>query len=465
MMEAEIVGVFAKRRPPLEWVLLGISALCIGELLYAPHLALLKDWGGAPALRFPGVTTSIAELAVMCFIAVGGLMVLQRCALRKTIDLGPPRVRVLVAVLLVALSFSVALGVALGNREFARDFRMELLSPLLFLIFLNLNLSETFEAELWKVLVAGSTLILAEVLLFYLAPGLIGVTTVPRAIFSTWYALVVVLLVAAVSLARLVFRGFSVWWTAAAAAAVVTVTLYLSAKPVVLGLLVILLLIPSLALASKRLVIIMRGVAIVVAIPLLVAAGVAVTPASLQVELGRTLAARFLKQTNVRDVEDLRLALDVVTSGAGDDITEGRFDIWQMYVAQTPDGLGFAPAGFGHAPPMRIEGRSTVGFPPHNLLVYYGYHGGLLSALSILGLIAWFGLAGFAFVSQRLPRQFHLLDDYQLIGGYAFILSVTTISLVTTTAHANDLRVGWVYWMVAVVIVRRFRISRSTATA
>ncbi|HEX6313428.1 MAG TPA: hypothetical protein VFZ73_01155, partial [Gemmatimonadaceae bacterium] len=320
---------FTARRRWLEWALLSISVVCIGELLYAPHLGQLKDWGGFPALTLPGMTTSVAELAVMGFIVAGALLVAQRVATSGSVDLGPRWMNVLVAMLIVALLFSLAMGIALGNREFGRHVRAELFSPVLFVVVLNLGLDEALEVRMWRLLLAGSAVVLGGLLLLYLLPGLVGVVTVAEPAFGRWYALSATLFAAAVALARLMFRGFSPGWAVVAVAALVTVTLHLSAKPVVFGLLVVMLVIVTLALATGRRTIMMRGVVSVAAVPLLVAGGLALAPSSVQLELGRTLAERFLKQTDVSDVDDLKIALDVATSGAGEDITEGRFDIWR----------------------------------------------------------------------------------------------------------------------------------------
>lgn len=448
------------RRRPLEWAVLAISLVCTLELLYAPHLADLKDWGGWPALPLPGMTSSMAELSVYVFTALGLLLVAQRTIGSGHVDLGPPWMNALAAVLLLAVVFSVGLGAVLGNNELVRHVRTELVAPLTFLVFMNLDLDETTEARVWKVLVTGSGVLLFGLLLFYVVPALVGIVTVPQAVFVPWYALTLTLLAAAVSVARLLFRGFTAGWGVVAAAALTTVTLHLTAKPVVFGLLVILLILLGLAVMSRQRPVVLRAAAMTIAVPLLIAGGLALAPASLQLELGQTLAARFLKQTNVRNLDDLKIALDVATSGAGTDVTEGRFDIWRAYLEQASTGLGFAPAGFGHTPQMRHEGRSAAGFPPHNLAVYYAYHGGLIATFAILGLIAWFAYSGFRLVRSGLRPRFGGLNDYEFIGAYAFLLGVTAISFVTTTPHANDPRVGWFFWFTAAMMVRRLRVAR-----
>ncbi|MHB1169159.1 MAG: hypothetical protein ACYC28_07745 [Longimicrobiales bacterium] len=459
-MSYGLPAALVARRRPQEWVLLAVSLVCTLELLYAPHLADLKDWGGWPALPLPGMTSSMAELPVYVFTALGLLLAAQRTICFGHVDLGPPWMNALAAVLLLAVVFSLALGVLLGNGELGRHVRTELVAPLTFLVFMNLELDATIETRVWRVLVAGSGVLLFGLLLFYIMPALVGVVTVPQAVFVPWYALTLTLLASAVSVARLLFRGFTPGWGLVAVAALVTVTLHLTAKPVVFGLLVILLTLLGLATLSRQRPVVLRAAAMIVAVPLLIVVGLKLAPPSLQLELGQTLAARFLKQTNVRNLDDLKIALDIATSGAGTDVTEGRFDIWRAYLEQAGTGLGFAPAGFGHSPQMRHEGRSAAGFPPHNLAVYYAYHGGLIATFAILGLIAWFTYSGFRLVREGLLPRFGGLNDYEFIGAYAFLLGVTAISFVTTTPHANDPRVGWFFWFTAAMMVRRLRMAR-----
>jgi hypothetical protein len=308
--------------------------------------------------------------------------------------------------------------------------------------------------------------LMAGSLLLYLAPRFVGRVTAPAEVYHNWYALILALLPGAVAMAWLVFRGASLRWLVVVVASTATIVLHLTAKPVVFGFLVVFLTVIGVGLATRRATVVARAGASLIIVPILIAVGLSVAPATVQSELTRTVALRFLKQADVRDLEDLRLALDLVTAGQGTgDVTEGRFDIWRTYLSESRRGLGLAPNGFGHALPMRHQGLSAPGFPPHNIVAYYAYHGGLLAAFFLLALTGWFAVKGVRVLSRDRPTRFMEIQDHVLIGGFAFVMSVIGISLLTTTAHANDLRLGWVFWLIVVILVGRFRVVGPEPTA
>jgi len=423
-----------KNRNIMEMMIIFISILVILELFYAPHAGHSKILGEFPLIQVMGYSFLITELFISGFIIIGLFKVMLKVLKSKKISLGPSSFQPFILVFGFSLFLSLMLGIFNSNLGLLSHFR-EMVFPLfLYLIFTNLNISESTEKQVFNIFLTGLSMIMISNFIIYFYPDFFD-SILPSFGLISWYTLTLIILVFCISFSKIVFGNFNLLWFLLCAFSVLTIVLHL-VKPVIWAFLwgfVCLLLIGF----KNKVLINIRQVSIILIILFFVIITIINFPQSRKSEMLHTIVYRYL---------------NIGRGEVEGDLSTGRFEIWNRYLLKSLHGFGISPRGFGNLTEIEVLGRSMIDKGAHNILVYYSYHGGYITSISLLILIIKYILFGF----KKLNYEFRckgLFQRYELIGIFAFTISILSINMVNLMIA--DWRTAWIFWFCVVLFLKR----------
>jgi hypothetical protein len=255
-----------------------------------------------------------------------------------------------------------------------------------------------------------------------------------------------------IAIARLLWGGFSLKSISVVCIALAVAFLYLGNKPIVFTLFVSLGTLTIVALLSADPAVRRRAWGTTLSVPSLIFVTLVLLPQSLLNQLVRVFAQRYLKIWGVSSVQDLQDSFS--QAGQGQDLSAGRFEIWQSYFSQAVEGYGLAPDGFGGVPLVYMPLHGWIeAFPAHNTIAYIAYHGGLIAAALYAIIIVRFVFEGFGRV-----RRIDLSNDYlsrpEIVGIFAFVVGIIAVGLVG--GPLLDYRLSWFFWFLTAALLKRW---------
>ena len=438
-----------KQDDALGWIIPLISVMAGIELLYAARSGVWKSNAVFPAIPI-GIRLTVTELVIASFIVfIGGFYVSKRIFETGRVRLAPPGYKRLTVAYIFTLLIAVGIGVLLRAPDLFTEARVFLIPGSLFFIFLNLPINSQLEEWVirWFYRVGITSFIFG--LLMHASPAVESVITYP---IEYWMALYAGTFAWCVAIARLLWRGFAWEATGVLLLGIAVIFVFLTHKPIVFTMLVTMGVLVLVAMRSGKKSVKKRAWRVALSTPALIISTLLVLPQAIFNQLVGIFARRYLKIWAVSSAQDLQNSLSKI--GQRQDLSAGRFDIWQSYFSESLGGFGLPPDGFGGIPIVytSLHGWREA-FPAHNTVAYIAYHGGLIAAVLYVIIIARFLPDGFNRV-HRIDISDDFLNRPEIVGVFAFIVGIIAVSLVG--GPLLDYRLSWFFWFLTAVLVKRW---------
>ena len=438
-----------KQDDAMGWIIPLISVMAGVELLYAARSGVWKSNAVFPAIPV-GIRLTVTELVIASFIVfIGGFYVLKRVFETGRVRLAPPGYKKLTVAYLFTLLVAVGIGVLLRAPDLFTEARVFLIPGSLFFIFLNLPINSRLEEWVvrWFYWLGIASFVFG--LLMHLSPAIRAIITYPP---EYWMALYAGTFAWCIAIARLLWRGFSWGATGVLLLGIAVMFVFLSNKPIVFTMLVTMGGLIIVAMRSGWRNVKRRAWRVALSIPLLIIFTLLLLPQSVINQLVGVFARRYLKIWAVSSVQDLQNSLSEV--GQAQDLSAGRFDIWQSYFSESFSGFGLPPDGFGGVPRVYTSLYGWMeAFPAHNTVAYIAYHGGFIAAVLYACIIVRFVLEGFQRIN-RIEIDADYLERPEIVGVFAFVIGIIAVSLVG--GPLLDYRLSWFFWFLTAALVQRW---------
>ncbi len=437
----------------IDGIILLISAVCALEYLYAPQIPEWNTAGVFPSIPI-GVRFSIAEALVGTFVVViGGYVFVRKAFQRGRIYIAPPGYRVLAGLFLLVVALSLGVGIVLRAPSLFTEVREFIIPGSLLFVFINLNVLANTEYTIVRVFnwVGLSALVLGVIVFF--VPSVIPGTMFTLAEGGFWVVLYAGVFSAVWAAARLLWKGFTWKKSLTVLGALSVFLLWISHKPILFTFLVSLSSLIIAALLSRDDTIVSRARNLAVGLPAILVAAFFLIPQAVKNELIGVFAWRYLKLRNISSVGELQDSFDEV-GGGEQDLSAGRFEIWQSYFQDAMSGLGLAPDGMGGAADVytSLHGYQP-GYPAHNTVAYLSYQAGYVAAIAYVLIVGFFLYQGFRYLPRRQNPD-NIFDKSDLVAIFAFTTGIIAVGLVG--GPLKDYRLAWFFWFGVAVLVRRW---------
>jgi hypothetical protein len=363
--------------------------------------------------------------------------------------LAPEGYQALTGFYLLVLVIAVGMGVLHRSPDLVTEARVFLIPGSLLFIFLNLPVTARLEAWVLRWFYKVGVVAFGFGLLMQVSPTLRSLITFPTAY---WLALYAGVFTWSIVVARLLWNGFSWSSLGLLLMGIAVLFVFLSNKPIVFTMLVVLAVLTGIALRSDESRVRTRAWGVTLAIPSVIVATLLVLPQSIINQLVGIFARRYLKIWAVSSVQDLQSSLSEV--GQAQDLSAGRFEIWQSYFSEASAGFGLAPEGFGGIPTVTTSLHGvTQGFPAHSTIAYLAYHAGIIAAILYGIIILRFLIEGFQRI-HRLDIENDYLSRPEIVGVFAFVVGLIAVGLVG--GPLMDYRLAWFFWFLTAALVKRW---------
>jgi hypothetical protein len=384
-------------------------------------------------------------------VVIGGYLFARRAFRGGRIYIAPFGYRTLTGLFLFSVVLSLVIGVALNAPTLDKEIREFIIPGMLLFIFINLQFDEDIEYAVVRVLYwTGIASLVVGFLVFFIPSSLPGLLSPPQRGF--WIVLYAGIFSATWAAARLLWRGF-VWKDGLLVLAALGVfLLHITHKPILFTFFVSLGALVVAALRSKEAEIISRARNLSIALPSILVTLFIVIPQSILNEFIKIFAWRYLKFKNISSLEELQSSFG--QAKRAQDVSAGRFGIWQSYFQDAASGLGLAPDGMGGAAEvyMPLHGYQP-GFPAHNTVAYLSYHAGYFAAIAYVLIVGLFLYQGFRYLPSR-RRQDNVFETADLVAIFAFTVGIIAVGLVG--GPLKDYRLAWFFWFSVAVLLRRW---------
>ena len=437
-----------------ELAIILISLWGIFDLIYAPHPHYPKEVGLFPAFRMGQYTLLISEIMVWGFVGLFFIRVLEKVVKSGRINLAPKEFSFSVLIFLFLVILSLLQGLANRNLNLLAQFRV-FFPNIVILIFLNLAISSNVEKIVFKITTLGGVLILILGMINFHFPGVLNNYTISAESYDIWFALYLVVWLFSISLSRLIFFKFNIYWILLTCLSTVVVLLHLTNKPIIFatfisGTVICLLGIFSKSRKAQFRTIVYSSLGFFVLISTFY-----MLSDSFKNEMVQTLARRYFK-SEITHADEIGHAIVMSKLGGSEkDVSGGRIDIWKSYLKLAGAGIGVSPKGLGASAQINMHGAIFEDKPVHNRFVYLAYHFGFIAALIYVTIVFRFMKNGFV-----IFRHFRQIDCYgfsmdKLIGIFSFIIAVIASGMVG--GPVNNPRFAWFFWFFVFVILKRWQ--------
>ena len=176
-----------------------------------------------------------------------------------------------------------------------------------------------------------------------------------------------------------------------------------------------------------------------------------------------TLASRYLKveaQQPDQVYEGYEFDANILEVAKEKDISAGRFGIWKFYLTESLKGYGMTPHGFGHETWVDWGTGAAFGKGEHNILVFFAYHCGIIAAVIMMVAMLYYLFLNMKLLSKIKPGLYGNFDRAELIGIFAFSLSVIGASMVGMVL--SNVSLSWFFWFCVAILVKRWSILNAT---
>lgn len=399
-----------------------LTILVCLDIFFIPWPVDLKLSQEFPSINLMGYTITLIEIVVSLYVLFGFYFILIKTFSTGKMILSPKGSRIHIIIFIILMVLSIVLGILNSNEGVLRDIRSFILPTILYLIFINLPLRDSFYNINIKIIVHFFMLISLLNLINFIFPWLYEYIPTIRGEVS-YYNISATSFVLFTSLLSLIFGVRPYRNILISLIIFVSSLLYLvkaSIFGIFFGFLAILLI--GMKFTEVKFI---KTVLIFIFMFICAALIFMSLPGTLQSSMLEWISYKFLN-----------IDRNVV------DISSGRFDIWGFYLRESLMGYGFSPYGIGHileyTDPL---GDTYMNKGTHNILVYLAYNVGLLSVPILLVIIFKFYGRLWEIVTQISNSRIMIRYSSEVI----WTISILGINL--GNLSIGDYRLAWLFWL------------------
>jgi hypothetical protein len=436
-----------------------ISLVIFMELFYAWNSHTLKEHAIFPAFRVLGWTFLVSEVLVFGFLFLGLFYIFLKVTQTGMISFGSKIFSTLTLWLILAISLNLIISLLFfRNPGFIGDLRGVILPFMLFIVFINLDINPLWEKRIFKSVIFGLIILNIILLMDFFYSDFLSILRAGKDYLGTTYILIISMLLFNVAAAKLIFSKLDIRWLLVLLVCFANNLLRIYSKVSVFLLLVSCTVLIYFYSKSIRFGWV-KGVFYVCIAIFLMYFSFGFLPQEVKDYTAYTLASRYLKvedQQAIERYEGYEFEVNILEAIKEKDLSAGRFGIWKFYLEESVKGYGMTPYGFGHDTWVDWGTGVEFGKGEHNILVFFAYHCGMIAAVIMMVAILYYLFLNMKLLSKIKPGLYGNFDRAELIGIFAFSVSVIGASMIGMVL--TNVSLSWFLWFTVAILVKRWSI-------
>jgi len=413
-----------------------IFIIILIETYIAPSSVYIKYLGKFPAIRIMGYTFTFSEIIIFSFIFFYIIFLILKTITTAKIDLGPKPAVPFILLFLFFFFFSLLFGIINSNKRLLFHFRTMGYTLSLYIIFLNIKFSNSQKKNIFNLLLINSIIFTIISFFSFFYPNIFSFLPTT---FNNYNTLIFAILLFSISFSKIIYENFSLLWCILALLSFLTLIIHIYFKSTVFGLFISIIAILLMSYSQNRIKIKLKYI---IYIFFIVAFFIILISQNHSLKNYMTDMARY-RYLNIGRGEY-----------AEEDLSTGRFDIWKGYLLQSAKGFGIAPQGFGNESKIEVYDKIFTDPGVHNIIVYFAYHVGFISAICLLILMVMFSIKGFR-ISKNIKYCKNLVfKEYEIIGSFAFVISQFAMNM--GSLRVMDARYAWIFWFFIAFLIKEW---------
>jgi hypothetical protein len=450
------MGLLDKKIRIFEYLIIIISLVIFMELFYAWNSHTLKENSIFPAFRVIGFTFLVSEMLVVGFLFLGFFYFLIKVTQTGVISFGSKIYSSLTLLLIFAISLNLVAGLFFFmNPRFFGHLRGVILPCTLFIVFMNLDINPLWEKRIFRFMISGLIILSVILLMDFFYPDFLSFLRAEKEYSNPLYILIISMLLFNVAATKLIFSKFSIRWFLVLFICFANNVLRFYSKVSILILFISCVVLIYFYSKRSRFGSVRALFYICTAISLMYLS-FGFLPQQVKDYSAYTLASRYLKVESQKPgavYEGYEFDVNILEAIKEKDVSAGRFGIWKFYLKESLNGYGMAPYGFGHDTWVDWGTGVEFGKGAHNILVYFAYHCGLFAAAIMIVAILYYIYSNIKLLSRIKPGLYGNFQREELIGIFAFTLSVIAENMIGI--GLSNVSLSWFFWFCVAVLVKR----------
>lgn len=449
-----------------EILIMMIAVSVIFELFYVPDVGAARTIGAFPAFNLLGFRLTISEIFLYVFIGIGLLYILEKMRRMQTLEFAPSAYTVIPWIIFLLVLLSLLTGLLVFFNPDLIQYSRKVLIPILFyFVYINVDIPHEWDKTVFKVFSIGIFILCTIYFLDYFKANIFKPLQVGRAFANMFGSLLYMQLISILAFnmaaARILLKKFNIWWAILLLISFGNIVLRIEYKSCIFAFLISCIVLFYFKAKSSKFGTI-KAIAIVSTTLILIAFIFINMQQKFKDRMAQYVAHRYLKVENVMTTQGFDE--EMLAAASEKDLSTNRFGIWTYYFKESLKGYGLAPYGFGHAAEVRSSDNIIIGNMKgtHNLLLFYAYHTGLLTAGLVLLLILIYMYLNTKILLNLKTGIYDYFLREDLIAIFAFTLSVLAVNMVTTSLMNSTL--AWLFWFCVAILVRRYNFLKDATT-
>jgi hypothetical protein len=452
-----------KKTRIFERLIIIISLAIFMELFYAWNSHTLKEHAVFPAFRFFGWTFLVSEILVFIFLVLGFFYFFVKVSQTGEISFGSKILSTLTFWLILAISLNLLTSILFfRNPGFLGDLRGVILPCTLFIVFTSLDINPLWEKRIFRFVISGLIILNIILLIDFFYPDLLTYVRAGKDYSGTTYIMIISMLLFNVAAAKLFFSKFSIRWLLVFGICLVNNALRFSSK-VSMFILLISCAVLIYFYSQKARFGWIKALFFICATISLMYLSFGFLPQEAKDYAAYIFASRYLKVESQKAgavYEGYEFDVDILEAIKEKDLSAGRFGIWKFYVKESLKGYGMTPHGFGHDTWVDWGTGVEFGKGEHNILVFFAYHCGIIAAGIMMVAIVYYIFLNMKLLSRTKPGLYGNYEREELIGIFAFSVSVIGVSMIGMVL--SNVSLSWFFWFCVAILVKRWSILNAT---
>jgi len=417
-------------------VVLLIFIFILAETFFMPSSLYTKNLGGFGSVKIVSYTFTFSEIIIFLFIFFYIIFLIAKTIVTTKINLGSKPSVPFILLFLFLFFISVLIGMINSNEELLTHLRTMGYTLSLYVIFLNIKFSNYQKRNIFNLLVVYS--IIFTVISFFSFWYPIVYAILP-AYFHNYNTLIFAILLFCISFSKIIYEKFSLLWFILTFLSFLTLVIHTFYKSTIFGLFVSILAILLMSYFQSRIKIKLKYIFYIFIIFLFFSILIGQNHGlrNYMIDMAKH---RFLNIGRGKYIEE--------------DLSTGRFEIWKNYLIESIKGYGIAPQGFGHETKMEVLNIVYTNKGAHNIIVYFAYHVGFISAICLLILILMFFIKGFRILKNIKYCKNLLFKEYEIVALFSFLISQFAMNMVSL--RIMDARYAWMFWFLIVLLIKEW---------
>lgn len=417
-------------------IVLLIFIIVLVENYFVPNRLFMDNMGNILSINIMGYYFLFSDIIIFSFIFFSIIYLIVKMMITNKINLGPKPAVPFTSLFIFLFFLSLLFGIINSNNGFFSHFREMGYTLSLYIIFLNIKFSNIQKKNIFTLLLINSIIFTIISFFSFFYPSVFNF--LPPYV-SNENTLIFAILLFNISFSKIIYEKFSILWSMLALLSFLTLIFHIFIKGPVFGLFISIITILLMVYSQKRIKIKLKYIIYIFLIIAFFLIWIS-QDNNLRNYMINTARYRYLNIGRGKYMEQ--------------DLSTGRFDIWKEYLLQSAKGFGIAPQGFGHEITIKMYGTDRINKGAHNIIVYYAYHVGYISAICLLILILMFFIKGFRILKNIKFSKNLLFKEYEIVGSFAFVISQFAMNM--GSLRIEEARYAWTFWFLIVFLIKEW---------